>query len=100
MRFLPNPFWIPELRPLSGLDESVARYVLDQEGAQEFLERTVAMFQPVLDGYLREGRRYVTVGIGCTGGKHRSVAMTEALARRLADDRVRTLVVHRDLGRE
>lgn len=100
MRFLPNPFWIPELRALSGLDEAVAAYVLDQTGAREFLDRMAAMFEPVVDGYAREGRRYVTIGIGCTGGKHRSVAMTEALAARLTGDRVQCFVVHRDLGRE
>ncbi len=102
MRFLPNPFWIPELRSLSGLDAAVSSYVLDQVGAREFLERATAMFEPVIDGYVREGRRYATIAIGCTGGKHRSVAVTEALAPMLAGDghRVVTFVVHRDLGRE
>jgi UPF0042 nucleotide-binding protein len=101
MRFLPNPYWVPELRSRTGQDESVAAYVLGQPGAQEFLDRMVVMLDPVLDGYLREGRRYVTVGIGCTGGKHRSVAVCEALATRLdADERVTPFVVHRDLGRE
>ncbi len=101
MRFLPNPYWVPELRSRTGQDQSVSDYVLGQQGAEDFLERFVAMLAPVLDGYLREGRRYVTVGIGCTGGKHRSVAMTEALAARLSlDGRVSPFVVHRDLGRE
>ncbi len=102
MRFLPNPFWIPELRSLSGLDAAVSSYVLDQVGAREFLERATAMFEPVIDGYVREGRRYATIAIGGTGGKHRSVAVTEALAPMLAGDghRVVTFVVHRDLGRE
>lgn len=101
MRFLPNPYWMPELRSKTGQDESVADYVLGQVGAPEFLDRMVAMLDPVIDGYLREGRRYVTVGIGCTGGKHRSVAVTEALAHRLEQDgRLSPFVVHRDLGRE
>ncbi|NNM44832.1 RNase adapter RapZ [Knoellia sp. DB2414S] len=100
MRFLPNPFWIPELRPLTGRDEEVADFVLRQEGASEFVERVVAMLDPVIEGYLREGRRYVTVAVGCTGGKHRSVAVAEALRTRLASDEVATFVVHRDLGQE
>lgn len=100
MRFLPNPFWVPELRPLTGLDETVSEFVLGQVGAGEFVERVVTMMEPVVDGYVREGRRYVTLSVGCTGGKHRSVAVAERLAGRLGSDRVETFVVHRDLGRE
>ncbi len=101
MRFLPNPYWVPDLRSRTGQDEPVASYVLSQEGAAGFLDRMVDLLDLVVDGYLREGRRYVTVGIGCTGGKHRSVAMTEALAERLdADERLSPFTVHRDLGRE
>jgi UPF0042 nucleotide-binding protein len=100
MRFLPNPFWVPELKALTGADAPVAEWVMGQEGATEFLDRVVALMGPVTEGYLREGRRYATVAIGCTGGKHRSVAMTQAVAARLATDRVATFVVHRDLGRE
>ncbi len=100
MRFLPNPFWVPELRTKTGLDESVANYVLQHHGAGEFIDRMVGMLEPVTEGYLREGRRYATIAIGCTGGKHRSVAMTEVLAARLSGDRVTPFVVHRDLGRE
>ena len=100
MRFLPNPFWNPELRPYSGKDAVVRDFVLSQPGAGEFLQRVLELLKPMTEGYLREGRSYVTIGIGCTGGKHRSVAMTEELAARLASDRLGTLVVHRDLGRE
>lgn len=100
MRFLPNPFWVPELKALTGADQPVADWVMGQEGATTFLDRVVAMLEPVVEGYRREGRRYATVAIGCTGGKHRSVAMTQALATRLTTDRVATFVVHRDLGRE
>lgn len=100
MRFLPNPFWNPQLRPYTGKDQVVADYVLAQPGAQEFLERTLAMLEPMTAGYLREGRSYVTLAVGCTGGKHRSVAMAEALAQQLNSDDVHALVVHRDLGRE
>ena len=100
MRFLPNPFWVPELKALTGADAPVADWVMAQEGATPFLDGVVALMDPVTDGYLREGRRYATIAIGCTGGKHRSVAMTQALAARLATQRIATFVVHRDLGRE
>ncbi len=100
MRFLPNPFWVPELRPLDGRDPEVSNHVLGQDGADEFLERVVALMEPVTRGYLTEGRRYVTLAIGCTGGKHRSVAMAEALAERLRSGQIETFLVHRDLGRE
>jgi UPF0042 nucleotide-binding protein len=100
LRFLPNPFWVPELRPKSGKDAAVADYVLRQEGAGEFIERVVALMEPMVAGYLREGRRYVTLAVGCTGGKHRSVAVAEALSRLLSSDDVATILVHRDLGRE
>lgn len=100
MRFLPNPFWNPELRPYSGQDQIVSEFVLGQDGAKEFLDRATAMLEPMFAGYLREGRSYVTIAIGCTGGKHRSVAMTEALAARLGGESIKSLVVHRDLGRE
>jgi RNase adapter protein RapZ len=101
MRFLPNPFWVPELRPLTGRDGPVAEFVMAQPGAEEFLDRATALLGTMIEGYMREGRRYVTVAVGCTGGKHRSVATAEALSTRLARiDRVDTFVVHRDLGRE
>ncbi|ADU48194.1 RNase adapter RapZ [Intrasporangium calvum] len=100
MRFLPNPFWVPELKALNGRDEAVADYVLKQEGALEFLDRATDLLATMVDGYVREGRRYVTVAVGCTGGKHRSVATAEALSARLGTDQVDTFTVHRDLGRE
>ncbi|MGY6498674.1 MAG: RNase adapter RapZ [Microcella sp.] len=101
VRFLPNPFWNPELRGSTGLDEPVRDYVLAQEGAEEFLEGLVAMLRPVLAGYARENKRHATFAIGCTGGKHRSVAMVEQLAARLrANPSIAVTVKHRDLGRE
>lgn len=100
LRFLPNPFWIPELRAFTGQDQAVADYVLGQEGAPEFVDRVVALMEPVTQGYIREGRRYATVAVGCTGGKHRSVAVAEALRERLSSADVATFVVHRDLGQE
>ncbi len=101
MRFLPNPFWVPELRALTGRDQPVAEFVMAQEGASEFLDRAGDLLSTMVAGYGREGRRYVTVAVGCTGGKHRSVATADALSARLSRlDRVDTFVVHRDLGRE
>lgn len=107
VRFLPNPYWIPELREHNGREPEVRDYVLGQEDAGEFLDRYVDLVGIVGRGYLREGKGYMTLGVGCTGGKHRSVAMSEDLARRLADivdddgNRLYDVeVTHRDLGRE
>lgn len=100
-RFLPNPFWVPELRERTGLDPEVAEYVLTQDGAAEFVEAYVRALAPVLAGYRRENKRHATIAIGCTGGKHRSVAIAEELGRRLrALPDVTVSVKHRDLGRE
>jgi UPF0042 nucleotide-binding protein len=100
MRFLPNPFWIPELRSKNGTDLAVSAYVMNKRGAGEFVDRLVALLEPMIVGYQREGRRYITLSLGCTGGKHRSVAVAEALAERLNSEDVATILVHRDLGRE
>ena len=100
MRFLPNPFWIPELRPHTGRDEKVSTYVRSREGEEEFLERFVPLLIGVGEGYLREGKRFMTVAVGCTGGKHRSVAMSEEIAARLAQHGLDAKAQHRDLGRE
>ena len=101
VRFLPNPFWIPELREQTGLDEDVHNYVLSQEGAEDFLDRYHELLRLIGAGYRREGKRYLTLAVGCTGGKHRSVAISEELASRLAtEDGMAVKVVHRDLGRE
>jgi len=101
MRFLPNPYWIDALRPFTGQDEQVRDYVLSREGASEFLDAFEASIHPVLAGYQRENKSHSTIAIGCTGGKHRSVAMIEALAERLrGTEGVAVNVRHRDLGRE
>ena len=101
MRFLPNPFWNEELRDHTGQQQDVRDYVLSRPGAAEFLDAYVQMLRPVLEGYQRENKSHSTVAIGCTGGKHRSVAMAEEIARRLADTPgVAVNVRHRDLGRE
>lgn len=100
-RFLPNPFWIPELREFNGNDDEVRNYVLGQEGAEEFLQSYQQLLRLVGAGYHREGKRYLTLALGCTGGKHRSVALAVELAKRLSDDDgVMVKTVHRDLGRE
>ncbi|ANN21774.1 glmZ(sRNA)-inactivating NTPase [Amycolatopsis sp. MJM2582] len=101
VRFLPNPFWIPELRDHTGLEGEVRNYVLSQEGADEFLDRYHQLLRLIGAGYKREGKRYLTLAVGCTGGKHRSVAISEELAQRLSnEDGMAVKVVHRDLGRE
>jgi RNase adapter protein RapZ len=97
-RFLPNPHWVPELRAQSGLDAPVRDYVLGQPAATAFLAAYLQVLEVSLAGFEREGKRYVTLAVGCTGGKHRSVAMAEQLAARLAGRDVS--VSHRDLGRE
>lgn len=99
-RFLPNPHWVPELRPLTGRDQPVRDYVLGQPGAKAFLDSYTDVLRLIADGYEREGKRYVTLAVGCTGGKHRSVAIAERLAARLADIGVDTQVGHRDVGRD
>jgi UPF0042 nucleotide-binding protein len=100
MRFLPNPHWIPELRPQTGTSAPVSAYVLSQPGAEEFLATYTDLLTGVAEGYLREGKRFAQVAIGCTGGKHRSVAMSEELVRRLKGRGIDARAVHRDLGRE
>ena len=100
MRFLPNPFWVPELRAKNGTDREVSGYVMGKQGAREFVDRVVDLMQPMIVGYQDEGRRYITLSVGCTGGKHRSVAVAEVLADMLNGDDVATILVHRDLGRE
>jgi UPF0042 nucleotide-binding protein len=99
-RFLPNPYWVPELREHTGLETGVSRYVLDQHGAVTFLETYARMINATAPGFEREGKRYLTVAVGCTGGKHRSVAISEELSRRLRDMRLQAHAQHRDLGRE
>lgn len=100
LRFLPNPYWDPELKELTGLDAAVNDYVVSQPEAQDFLAQYAAIVNLVEDGYIREGKRFVTIAMGCTGGKHRSVAMAENLSARLVKSGVEVRVVHRDLGRE
>ncbi|CAB4881678.1 unannotated protein [freshwater metagenome] len=101
VRFLPNPHWVPELREHTGQDADVRDYVLGQNGAHDYLQTYTHLLNLTIEGYVREGKRYMTVAVGCTGGKHRSVAMTEALAGILAEQGdVSVRVLHRDLGRE
>ncbi|WP_051731673.1 RNase adapter RapZ [Kitasatospora phosalacinea] len=99
-RFLPNPHWVPELRARTGTDPEVAEYVFQQPGAQQFVDGYTDLLRIITEGYRREGKRYMTLAVGCTGGKHRSVAMSEQLTKRLIADGVETVLVHRDMGRE
>jgi UPF0042 nucleotide-binding protein len=103
-RFIPNPHWIPELRPLNGLDKPVSDKVLGSEGVTDFVKSYVAVVQKMIPGYFREGKKYVTIAIGCTGGKHRSVAIAEEIARQLSststDLEITAHATHRDVGRE
>ena len=105
-RFIPNPHWNPELRAMNGLDKQVSKAVLNAESVGEFLEKYLSLFNSLGQGYLREGKKYITLAIGCTGGKHRSVAVAEELARRIngsaidAEHSVSAHAIHRDLGRE
>ncbi len=99
-RFLPNPRWVDSLAPLTGQHERVRDYVLKQPGAEEFLKSYTETLRITFDGYGRQGKQYVTLAVGCTGGKHRSVTMAEELGQRLEEAGLGTQVVHRDLGRE
>jgi UPF0042 nucleotide-binding protein len=100
-RFLPNPHWVPELRPHTGQDPDVRAYVLAQPGAEETVARYADLVRAIAAGYLREGKRYATIAIGCTGGKHRSVAIADRLAELLtAAGGIEVRVVHRDMERE
>jgi UPF0042 nucleotide-binding protein len=100
MRFLPNPYWVPGLREKTGRSREVSDYVLEQPGAREFVDDYVVLLSGVAQGYLREGKRFMSIAVGCTGGKHRSVAMTEEIARQMRESGYDVVTVHRDLGRE
>jgi UPF0042 nucleotide-binding protein len=100
MRFLPNPYWVAELRDFTGQHADVVEYVTGRADAKTFLERYIPVIETVGEGYLREGKRFMTVAIGCTGGKHRSVAMAEEIASRLRALGMDATATHRDLGRE
>jgi len=103
-RFIPNPHWIPELRPLTGLTKEVSNKVLTSEGVLEFVKSYVGVIRQMMPGYLREGKKYVTIAIGCTGGKHRSVAIAEEIAKQLSTEKsaieISAHATHRDVGRE
>ena len=105
-RFISNPHWVPELRPLSGLDKPVSDAVLNNDNVQDFLERYQALFETMATGFIAEGRKYLTLAIGCTGGKHRSVAVAVELVKRLTKQenlvkyKIEAQALHRDLGRE
>lgn len=103
-RFIPNPHWVPELRPKSGLDDAVYNHVIASEGVSDFVKAYVDVVEKMIPGYLREGKKYVTIAIGCTGGKHRSVSIAREIASQLnrahGDYEVSAHATHRDVGRE
>jgi UPF0042 nucleotide-binding protein len=99
VRFLPNPHWIPELKDLRGTDEAVSEYVLNADGAKEFIDRVDELLAFMIPRFQAEGKSYLSIGIGCTGGHHRSVAIAEELERRLSQHHVKTAVRHRDIDR-
>ena len=99
VRFLPNPHWVPELRELTGLDRSVRDYVLGQPEAGAFLDRVDELLEFLLPCYVREGKSYMSVAVGCTGGQHRSVALAEEIAERIEDQGYSATVFHRDISR-
>jgi UPF0042 nucleotide-binding protein len=98
VRFLPNPHWDENLRPFSGLDSSVRDFVMNQDLSGEFLDRLDSLINLILPAYVQEGRSYLTIGVGCTGGRHRSVAMVEEVAKRLATAGYHPRVTHRDIN--
>jgi UPF0042 nucleotide-binding protein len=98
-RFLPNPHWVEELRPLVGTDEAVRRYVLDQPATKEFLDRLDAVLEVTLPAYVKEGKSYLTIALGCTGGRHRSVVLAEEIAKLVRRHELRASVYHRDIDR-
>lgn len=100
VRFLSNPYWVAELRHLTGQQEQVADYVLALPGAREFIQGYADLLEPIMSGYLAEQKHYLTIAVGCTGGKHRSVAMAIRLGELLRERGFSVRTVHRDLGRE
>ncbi|HWB65329.1 MAG TPA: RNase adapter RapZ [Mycobacteriales bacterium] len=98
-RLLPNPHWVPELQPLSGLDAEVRDYVFAQPGAADFVDACLALLRRYREGYVAEGKHYATIAVGCTGGRHRSVAISVELAERLRADGLDVQLSHRDLDR-
>jgi UPF0042 nucleotide-binding protein len=100
VRFLANPFWEEDLKKLTGLDKEVQDFVLKQDGAENFSKTINELINVTTPGYVREGKKYVTVAIGCTGGKHRSVTIAEKVAQELKRNGAKVRVVHRDLGKE
>jgi UPF0042 nucleotide-binding protein len=103
-RFIPNPHWVPELRAQTGLDSAVSQHVLSSPGVDAFVDSYVSLINQMVEGYLREGKKYVTLAVGCTGGKHRSVVISEVIATRLNKSdgpiSIEAHAIHRDVGRE
>jgi RNase adapter protein RapZ len=100
VRFLPNPHWVDGLRPLSGQDQPVVDYVMEQQATGEFLARVKDLFEVLIPGYQGEGRHYLTIAIGCTGGRHRSVVLSERIGALISEQGIGVRVIHRDVERE
>jgi UPF0042 nucleotide-binding protein len=100
VRFIPNPYYTPELKPLSGLDQTVIDHVLSFPETRQFMDMQEQLFEFAIPYYIREGKVRLTIGIGCTGGRHRSIVLAEDLANRLRDNNLRVVVDHRDLEKD
>jgi len=99
VRFLPNPHFVPELRQYTGLDPKISGYVMEKDDTQVYLQKLTGLLEFLLPGFLREGKSYLTISTGCTGGKHRSVVITEELRKFFADKKVIVKITHRDIGK-
>jgi UPF0042 nucleotide-binding protein len=99
VRFLPNPYWVPELRGFTGLDKAVSDFVLQDPQTKEFLDKLLDFLDVVIPGFIQEGKAYITLGIGCTGGRHRSVAIANKLGETLKNKGLDTVVIHRDIDK-
>ena len=100
VRFIPNPFYISSLKPLSGLEEDVIKYVMSHTETIEYMEKQIELFKYIIPYYVREGKVRLTIGVGCTGGRHRSVVMSEYLAEKLNESNLRVVIDHRDLKKD
>ena len=99
VRFLANPYFVSELRHLSGLEQQIADYIFRHSGADEFVQRYVSLLEYLIPCYQQEGKRYLTIGVGCTGGRHRAIAVVERISQELAERGIQTVTRHRDIGR-
>lgn len=100
VRFIPNPYYIASMRKLTGKNETVKNYVLRQDETEGFLSKSVDLLEHIIPGYIREGKNQLVISIGCTGGRHRSVAIAQEMSRRIMDNGHRVVLRHRDIGKD